>query len=75
MRRSLAFAILSFLLVFMQQQAQVHALSHLSHSARSQQQQAVAPHADPACVECALLAAGTGAVLSDEPSPESAQPP
>jgi hypothetical protein len=60
MRRPIIYAVLSFLLLFMQQEAQVHALSHLGPQlARSHQTEVLAPLADEACVECSLLAAGT----------------
>jgi len=66
MRRPITFAVLSFLLLFMQQQSQVHALAHLGPQlARAHETKLIAPHADDACVECALLAAGTGAVPGD----------
>ncbi len=59
MRRTALLAVLSFLLLSMQHEAQVHALSHLGPQlARSQDTAFVAPHADVACVECALLANG-----------------
>ena len=69
MRRPILFAVLSFLLLFMQLQAQVHALSHLGPQlARSHHTELVAPHVDETCVECALLAAGTNGVQGDAPA-------
>jgi hypothetical protein len=69
MRRPIVFAVLSFLLLFMQQEAQVHALSHLGPQlARAHETQILVPHADSACVECALLAAGTSTATSDPSS-------
>ena len=68
MRRPIVFAVLSFLLLFMQQEAQVHVLSHLGPQlARAHETQILVPHADGACVECALLAAGTFTVIGDPP--------
>ncbi len=59
MRRPALLALLSFLLLFMQQEAQVHALSHMGAKlAHSHQAEAMEPHADAPCTECALLAAG-----------------
>jgi hypothetical protein len=75
MRRSILPAILSFLLLFMQQEAQVHALSHLGPQlARSHETALVAPHADAACAECALLAAGTLLAFGQQADPVSAVP-
>jgi hypothetical protein len=75
MRRTFAFALLSFLLLFMQQEAQVHALSHVGPQlARSGETKAVAPTADDACLECALLATGTGAAVGAGQSLASAVP-
>ena len=69
MRRPILFAVLSFLLLFMQLEAQVHALSHLGPQlARSHLTELIAPHVDEACVECALLTAGTSGVLGDAPA-------
>ena len=68
MRRPIVFAILSFLLLFMQQEVQVHAFSHLGPQlARAHETQLLAPNADGACVECALLAAGSSAAIGDPP--------
>jgi hypothetical protein len=83
MRRSIAFAVLSFLLLYMQQEAQVHAMTHLGPQlARKHQTELVAPSADAACVECALLAAGTHAahghdlaIVAELPPTERARAP
>jgi hypothetical protein len=75
MRRSAYIAVLSFLLLFMQQQATVHALSHLAPQlAHSSRIELVAPHAGAACVECALLATGTSAAIGADPSLVSVVP-
>src|SRR5450432_428547 len=69
MRRSIVFAVLSFLLLFMQQEMQLHALSHLGPQlVRSHETAFVAPHADDTCVACALLAAGSGAAIGADVS-------
>jgi hypothetical protein len=75
MHRPVILAVLSFLLLSMQQEVQVHALQHLgSQLTRSHQTELIVPHADSACVECALLAAGTSAAIGDSSSLASAVP-
>jgi hypothetical protein len=75
MRRRILLFVLSFVLLGMQHEAQVHFLSHLcSGLARSQETEFVLPHADDACLECALLAAGTSGAIGDQPSVETTSP-
>ncbi len=72
MRSPILFAVLSFLLLSMQHEGKVHALSHLgSQLTRSHDTELKAPHADGACVECALLAAGSSTVNGDLPALQS----
>lgn len=76
MRRSFFLAVLSFLLLSMQHEAQVHAFSHLAPQlARSHDTAFVSPHADDVCVECALLATGTAAPLGGQATIAASAPP
>lgn len=76
MRRTALLAVLSFLLLAMQHEAQVHAFSHLgSQLARSQDTAFVVPHMDDTCVECALLATGTAAPLGSQATIAAFAPP
>ena len=76
MRRPVLLAILSFLLLFMQQGVQLHAISHLGPQlVRAKDTGLSAPHADEMCVECALLAGGATAVIGDLPLHEATSPP
>jgi hypothetical protein len=64
MRRTSLLAILSFLLLCMQQQALVHPLAHLPpRMAHSERTELALPQAADACAECALLAAVSSAAL------------
>jgi hypothetical protein len=59
MRRAILFAILSLLLLGLQQQAYVHPLAHLAGRAVPAQGAVVStPHATADCLECALLSGG-----------------
>lgn len=63
MRRTFFFCLLSLLLLAMQHEGYVHALSHLGPQlVRAQDTGIAAPHAEGGCSECALLAAGAHAV-------------
>ena len=63
MRRVFLFAFLSLLLLSMQQEGAVHALSHLGPQlARAHDTGLASPQADGACAECALLAGGANAL-------------
>ena len=63
MHRGILFAVLSFLLLSMQNEGLVHPLGHLdSRVARPDRPEAAQPHAVAACMECALLVAGSDAV-------------
>ena len=55
MRRAFLFAVLSLLLLSMQQQGYVHPIAHLAGKYASHSQETVlsAPQFDVACVECA----------------------
>jgi hypothetical protein len=69
MRRGILFAVLSFLLLAMQNEGLVHPLGHLgSRVARPDRPEAALPHAVAACTECALLVAGSDAVPGDVPA-------
>jgi hypothetical protein len=69
MRRGILFAILSFLLLAMQNEGLVHPLGHLdTRVARPDRPEAALPHTVAACAECALLAAGSDAVRGDIPA-------
>ena len=60
MRRAILFAVLSLLLLSLQQQGHVHPITHLAGFAPHSQETALsAPHLDADCIECALLASGT----------------
>jgi hypothetical protein len=66
MRRAILFALLSLLLLSMQQQGHVHPISHLAGLASLSTQTAVTGSVvDSECLECALLAGGANAVLDD----------
>ena len=59
MQHRLLTLLFAFLLLGMQQEAQFHALSHLSGQLQRPHEQGLeVPNADTACAECALLAAG-----------------
>lgn len=65
MRRAVHFAVLSVLLLVMQQQVLVHPIAHLAGLAPLSQEtafQAPAPGHD--CLECALIAGGFNAVAA-----------
>ncbi|HEY5307842.1 MAG TPA: hypothetical protein VIK97_04990 [Casimicrobiaceae bacterium] len=63
MRRTLFFCLLSLLLLGMQHEGHVHALSHFGPQlVRAHDTGIAPPGADGGCSECALLAAGAHAV-------------
>jgi len=69
MRRGILFAVLSFLLLAMQNEGMVHPLGHVdTRVARPDRPEAALPHDVAACAECALLAAGSDAVKGDVPA-------
>jgi len=69
MRRGILFAVLSFLLLAMQNEGLVHPLGHAgTRVARPDRPEAALPHVVAACAECALLAAGSDAVGGDVPA-------
>jgi hypothetical protein len=69
MRRGILFAVLSFLLLAMQNESLVHPLGHVdTRVARPDRPEAALPHGVAACAECALLAAGSDAVRGDVPA-------
>ena len=69
MRRGILFALLSFLLLALQNEGLVHPLGHLdTRIARPDTPEVALPHAVAACAECALLAAGSDAVSGDVPA-------
>ena len=69
MRRGILFAVLSFLLLAMQNEGFVHPLGHLdTRVARPDRPEAALPHDIAACAECALLVAGSDAVRGDVPA-------
>jgi hypothetical protein len=73
MRRAVLFAVLSLLLLSMQQQGHVHPIAHLAgHAPHPQETTLTAPQVDADCVECALLASGTNAVHGESASMLSA---
>ena len=66
MLRAVRFAVLSLLLLFLQQQAYVHPIEHLARTGPHPQETALsAPHTVADCVECALLAGGSHALHGD----------
>jgi hypothetical protein len=72
MRRVILFAVLSLLLLSMQQQGYVHPITHLPGPASHSTQTALTGSVvDSECLECALLAGGANAVQDD---PEVAIP-
>ena len=69
MRRGILFAVLSFLLLAMQNEGFVHPLGHVdTRVVRPDRPEAALPHDVAACAECALLAAGSDAVSGDVPA-------
>jgi hypothetical protein len=69
MRRGILFAVLSFLLLAMQNEGLVHPLGHVdTRVARPDRPEAALPHEVAACAECALLVAGSDAVSGDVPT-------
>jgi hypothetical protein len=63
MRRAILLAVLSFLLLAMQQEGQLHALAHFGAlTARPHDRGFASPHDSGACAECALLAAASHTV-------------
>ena len=61
MQHRLLTLLFAFLLLGMQQEAQRHALAHLSGQLQRPLEQSLQiPTADTACAECALLAGGAG---------------
>lgn len=68
MCRALHVALLSLLLLAMQQQAYVHPIEHLAHHEKpSPETVASSPHAEESCGLCTLLAGGSLAVLAATP--------
>ena len=67
MLRTLRFAALAFLLLFLQLQALVHPITHLP-AAHAQETGLAVPHAAVDCVECSLLAGGFAALHANLPS-------
>jgi len=56
----------AFLLLGMQQEAQLHAITHIGDQLqRSQDQGMQVPAGDSACAACALFAGGTAAIPTD----------
>ena len=75
MRRPILIAVLSFLLLALQNEGLVHPFGHLdSRAPRPDRTEAALPHAVPACAECALLAAGSDTVNGDSPALEAHAP-
>ncbi len=75
MRRPVLYVVLSFLLLAMQHEGLVHPFAHLgSQLERLDKTELALPHAGAACAECALLAAGSSAVLGDLPALQSSVP-
>lgn len=80
MRRTVHFAVLSLLLLFMQHQGYVHPIAHFAQRAAVPRETVLsAPHADTDCLECALLASGAHAavghtVVSSPDGPAVASP-
>jgi hypothetical protein len=69
MRRGILFAVLSFLLLALQNEGFVHPLGHVdTRVARPDRPQAALPHGVAACAECALLVAGSDAVSGNVPA-------
>ena len=69
MRRSIFFAVLTFLLLAMQNEGLVHPLGHVdTRVVRPDRPEAALPHTVAACPECALLVAGSDAVSGDVPA-------
>lgn len=65
MRRTLLVALLSVLLLAMQQQAPAHALSHFGDWLRTPQDQGMQVPHDDWCAVCVLFAGTAGAAVSD----------
>lgn len=69
MRRTLLVALLSALLLAMQQQAPVHALSHLGDSLHPAQDQGLQVPHDDGCAVCALFASAAGVAVANAAVP------
>jgi len=68
MRRPFLFAVLTFLLLAMQNEALVHSFAHLdSRVPRPERTEVALPHAVADCAECALLASGSSTLTGDPP--------
>jgi hypothetical protein len=75
MRRPVLYIVLSFLLLAMQREGLVHPFAHLgSPLARPDKTEWAPSQAGGACAECALLAAGSSAVLGDPPTAQYSAP-
>ena len=75
MRRPILYAVLSFLLLAMQNEGLVHPFGHLdTRFARPNKVEAALPHAVAACAICALLAAGSDTVSGDAPALQFSAP-
>jgi hypothetical protein len=75
MRRSIYFAVLTFLLLAMQNEGLVHPFGHLdSRMPRPDRTEAALPHAVATCAECALLASGSSTVVGNVPALQSPPP-
>jgi hypothetical protein len=75
MRRPILFAVLSFLLLAMQNEGLVHPFAHLGSAlAHSDKTELALPNAGGACAECALLATGSSAVHGELPALRSSTP-
>jgi hypothetical protein len=69
MRRAVYVALLSALVLAMQLQAPVHALSHLGDRFQARQDQGLQVPHDDACAACALFAGASGAAVADAAVP------
>ena len=75
MRRPVLFAVLTLLLLAMQNEALVHSFAHLdSRVPRPDRTEVALPHAVADCAECALLASGSNTLTRDPPALHSRGP-
>jgi len=72
MRRPILLAVLTILLLAMQNEGLVHPFGHFdSRMPRPDRTEAALPHVVAACAECALLAAGSTTPVGDPPALQS----
>jgi hypothetical protein len=69
MYRGVLTGLLSFFLLFMQQESVRHALEHIGAELQRSQHSALERPTGDVCVECELLAAGASSIPASSPTP------